>query len=142
MLNSIYRGLVVRSSKPDNYSYIRLTPEEVTREGLENEDDFTTTFGKYQKFIPEGKEGIFQVTHEDCGKISAQLGSYYTIPGDLIVINPFDNKVIISKEITSGRQKKRLFDLGKSIQNTKKYGFIIRTAAELVTDEEIIEEVN
>ncbi|MFB6088733.1 MAG: ribonuclease E/G, partial [Candidatus Aenigmatarchaeota archaeon] len=91
--------------------------------------------------IPDAKEGIFQVTHEDSGKTVAHLGSYYTIPGDLIVIVPYNNKVIISKKITDGRQKKRLFDLGKEIQLQKRYGYIFRTAAKLASREEILAEV-
>jgi hypothetical protein len=139
-INSIYRGIVIRSNKQNNYSYIRLTPEEINQ-GQEEEDPFRTTLGRYARFLPDGKEGIFQVTHEDSGKNHAYLGSYYTIPGDLVVIVPYDSKVIISKEILNGRQKKRLFDLGKSIQQSKKYGFIFRTAAEIATDAEILDEV-
>jgi hypothetical protein len=140
-INSIYRGMIIKSNKQNNFSYIRLTPEEITNDGTEEEDPFRTTLGRYNRFMPDGKEGIFQITHEDCGKNYAYLGSYYTIPGDLVVIVPYDSKVIISKEIVNGRQKKRLFDLGKSIQQTKKYGFIFRTAAELASDEEILQEV-
>jgi probable ribonuclease FAU-1 len=138
--NSIYRGLCINSNKNSGFSFIRLTPEDI-QNGKEERSYFQTTLGRYGRFLPEGKEGIFQVTHEDNGKIRASLGSYYTIPGDLIVINPYNNKVIISKEITNGRQKKRLFDLGKSIQLQKKYGYIFRTAAQYATENEILEEV-
>ena len=97
--NAIYRGLVIESNKVKNFSYIRLTPEEINNDGMEEKDNFRTTLGRYARFITDAKEGIFQVSHEDQGKIRASLGSYYTIPGDLIVINPYNTKVIISKEI-------------------------------------------
>ncbi len=139
--NSVYRGLIVKSNRKYNYSYIRLVPEPVNDIGWQEKDDFRTTIGRYPRFIPDSKEGIFQITHEDSGKTPAHLGSFYTIPGDLVVIVPYNNKVIISKEITNPRQKKRLFDLGKDIQRRKKYGFIFRTAAEIATRDEIIGEV-
>ncbi|UYP48383.1 putative ribonuclease FAU-1 [Candidatus Lokiarchaeum ossiferum] len=140
--NAIYRGLIVKSNRNFNYSYVRLAPESINKNGELDSDDFKTTVARYARYIPDSKEGIFQITHEDSGENYASLGSFYTIPGDLIVIVPYNNKVIISKEITYGKQKKRLFDLGKEIQQTKKYGFIFRTAAELATNDEILEEVD
>ena len=140
--NAIYRGLIVKSNRNFNYSYVRLAPDSIKKNGEQDSDDFKTTVARYARYIPDSKEGIFQITHEDSGENYASLGSFYTIPGDLIVIVPYNNKVIISKEITYGKQKKRLFDLGKDIQQTKKYGFIFRTAAELATNDEILEEVD
>ncbi len=140
--NSIYRGLIIKSNRHNNYSYIRLAPEDIDKDGLEEESGFSTTIGRYGHFIPDAKEGIFQVTHEDSGVIRPSLGSFFTIPGDLIVIVPYNDRVIISSEIIAGRIKKWLFDLGKDIQRTKKYGFIFRTAAALASEEEILEEVD
>jgi len=140
--NSIYRGLIVKSNRQNNYSYIRLVPEEIDKHGGEEENEFKTTIGRYGHYIPDAKEGIFQVTHEDSGLIRPSLGSFFTIPGDLIVIVPYNDRVIISKEIINGKKKKWLFDLGKEIQRTKKYGFIFRTAAALASEEEILEEVD
>jgi len=140
--NSIYRGLIVNSNRQNNFSYIRLAPEEIDKDGLEEESSFSTTIGHYSHYIPDAKEGIFQVTHEDSGVIRPSLGSFFTIPGDLIVIVPYYDRVIISKEIINGKKKKWLFDLGKEIQKSKKYGFIFRTAAALASEEEILEEVD
>ena len=140
--NSIYRGLIVKSNPQNNYSYIRLVPEDIDQNGFEEESGFSTTIGHYAHYIPDAKEGIFQVTHEDSGVIRPSLGSFFTIPGDLIVIVPYNDRVIISKEIINGRKKKQLFDLGKEIQRTKKYGYIFRTAAALASEEEILEEVD
>ncbi len=140
--NSIYRGLIVKSNRQNNNSYIRLVPEDINNNGLEEESGYSTTIGHYSHYIPDAKEGIFQVTHEDSGVIQPSLGSFFTIPGDLIVIIPYNDRVIISKEIISGRKKKFLFDLGKEIQRSKKYGFIFRTAAALASEEEILEEVD
>ncbi|MCK5346462.1 MAG: ribonuclease E/G, partial [Candidatus Heimdallarchaeota archaeon] len=141
--NSIYRGLIVKSHREHNYSFIRLTPEGVNQHGKQEEDHFHTTIARFSRFIPDMKEGIFQVTHEDGGQIRASLGSHYTIPGDLLVIVPNNNRVIISKEIVNGKQKKRLFDLGKEMQSKKKFGsFIFRTAAELATAQELKEEAD
>lgn len=140
--NAIYRGLIVNSDKNQNYSHVRLIPETTDKKQGEHTKDFQTTLARYSRFIPDSKEGVFQVTHEDNGRNRASLGSYYTVPGDLIVIVPYNNKIIISKEIHNGRVKKHLFDLGKKIQRSKKYGFIFRTAAELATDKEIFEEVD
>jgi len=140
--NSIYRGLIIKSNRQNNYSYIRLAPEDINTNGHEKESEYSTTIGYYSHYIPDAKEGIFQVTHEDSGVIRPSLGSFFTIPGDLIVIVPYNDRVIISKEIINGRKKKFLFDLGKEIQRTKKYGFIFRTAAALASEEEILEEVD
>ncbi|MCF2140849.1 MAG: ribonuclease E/G [Candidatus Lokiarchaeota archaeon] len=139
--NSIYRGLIVNSDKNQNYSLVRLIPEDLSSSGSEIAAEFQTTLARYSRFIPDAKEGIFQVTHEDNGINQASLGSYYTVPGDLIVIVPYNNKIIISQEIRQGRVKKHLFDLGKEIQRNKKYGFIFRTAAEVASDDEILDEV-
>ncbi|QEE16491.1 ribonuclease E/G [Promethearchaeum syntrophicum] len=140
--NSIYRGLIIKSNRQNNFSYIRLAPEDIDKDGFEEESSYSTTIGNYSHFIPDAKEGIFQVTHEDSGVINPSLGSFFTIPGDLVVIVPYNDRVIISKEIINGRKKKWLFDLGKDIQRTKKYGFIFRTAAALASEKEILEEVD
>ncbi|MHA1674055.1 MAG: DUF402 domain-containing protein [Promethearchaeota archaeon] len=140
--NSIYRGLIVNSDRQRNYSHIRLIPENSNPKTSEYLREFQSTLARYSRYIPDSKEGIFQVTHEDNGRNRASLGSYYTVPGDLIVIVPYNNRIIISKEILNGRVKKRLFDLGKEIQGNKKYGFIFRTAAELAKDAEILEEAD
>ncbi|MHA1521669.1 MAG: DUF402 domain-containing protein [Promethearchaeota archaeon] len=140
--NSIYRGLIVNSDQQQNYSHIRLIPEDSTTKTSEHQREFQTTLARYARYIPDSKEGIFQVTHEDNGRNRASLGSYYTVPGDLVVIVPYNDRIIISKEIFNGRVKKHLFDLGKDIQGSKKYGFIFRTAAELANDDEILEEAD
>ena len=140
--NSIYRGLIVNSDQQKNFSHIRLIPEKSSPKTSEHEQEFQTTLARYARYIPDSKEGVFQVTHEDNGRNRASLGSYYTVPGDLIVIVPYNNRIIISKEILNGRVKKHLFDLGKEIQGNKKYGFIFRTAAELAKDGEILEEAD
>ncbi|MHA1776462.1 MAG: DUF402 domain-containing protein [Promethearchaeota archaeon] len=139
--NAIYRGLIVNSDKNQNFSLVRLIPEEVGNRNGEKSSEFETTLARYSHYIPDAKEGIFQVTHEDNGVNYASLGSYYTVPGDLIVIVPYNKKIIISKEIKHGRVKKHLFDLGKDIQREKKYGFVFRTAAEVASDDEILEEL-
>ncbi len=140
--NSIYRGIVVKSNKKRNFSKVRLIPESIGDEKEEMKKQFYTTFGHFKSYLPEGKEGIFQVSHEDYGKTTARLTSFYTVPGDLVVINPYSKRVLISKKLHNPRVKKRLFNLGKELQRNKKYGFIFRTAAKLASDEEIKDEVN
>ena len=66
--NSIYRGLVIESNRERRFSYVRLTPEEIGKDGVEEADKFQTTVGRYARYMEEGKEGVFQVTHEDNGK--------------------------------------------------------------------------
>jgi hypothetical protein len=138
--NSIVKGIVVQSDKVKNYSIVRLAPSKVNNQGIEIEDDFQTSFGRYSYFLPEGTEQIFQVTHEDCGLNYANLERNYTIPGDKVVLMPFNKQFIISKDITELKDRKRLQNLYNKIPQ-KPYGIIFRTASVYATEQEINEEI-
>lgn len=138
--NDIYQGIVTYSNKKKGFSFIKLLPGEETTEKNPEYKDFQTDSGYFNKYLPEGKEGIFQVKSEDSGARAANLGSYYTIPGDFIVLNPFDNQVRISRSITEEKEKQRLKVIGEEAQEGTEHGYIIRTAAKYANKEEILQE--
>ena len=138
--NAIVKGIVVQSDKVKNYSIVRLSPSKINNEGIEVDDDFQTSFGRYSYYLPEGTEQIFQVTHEDCGLNYAILERNYTIPGEKVVLMPFNKQFIISKDITELKDRKRLQNVYNKIP-PKPYGIIFRTASIYATEQEINEEI-
>jgi Ribonuclease G/E len=138
--NAIMRGMVVQSDKVKNYSIVRLAPSKINSEGVEVKDEFQTSFGRYSYYLPEGTEQVFQVTHEDCGLNYANLERNYTIPGEKVVLMPYNKQFIISKDITQLPARKRLQNIYNKIP-PKNFGIIFRTASIYATEEEINQEI-
>ncbi|TFG19953.1 MAG: DUF402 domain-containing protein [Promethearchaeota archaeon] len=138
-LNSVYKGIVISSNKMNNYSLVRLTPEQQTNDA-EIESHFTTTIGRINKWLSVGSEDIFQVSYEDVGQTYAYLNQGYTVSGDLVVLMPYDKRGLISKKIKNKKERIRLGNIINKV-SIRDFGMLLRTVSQHANELEILREI-
>ena len=79
--------------------------------------------------LEKGQDIIVQITKEPVGKKGVRVTSEVSLAGRFLVLLPFDDKVGISKKISSFKEKRRLRKIVQSIL-PEGFGAIIRTVAE------------
>ncbi len=87
--------------------------------------------GKVNELLKAGQKILVQVAKEPISTKGPRLTSEISIAGRYMVLMPFSEKVSVSQKIRSTEEKNRLKKLVQSIR-PRKYGVIIRTAAENV----------
>ena len=85
--------------------------------------------GKISDILKVGQNILVQVAKEPISTKGPRLTSELSIAGRNMVLMPFSEKVSISQKIESNEEKNRLKKLIQSIK-PRKYGVIVRTAAE------------
>ncbi len=85
--------------------------------------------GKVGEILKVGQKIVVQVAKEPISTKGPRLTSEISIAGRYMVLMPFSEKISVSQKIKSTEEKNRLKKLVQSIR-PKKYGVIIRTAAE------------
>jgi ribonuclease G len=89
-----------------------------------------------EELIQEGQEILVQVSKDPIGSKGARVTSYITMPGRYLVLMPNVDHIGISRRISDEAERTRLRTIVDDIK-LKGYGFIIRTASEGSTEEEI-----
>lgn len=89
-----------------------------------------------EELLKEGEEVIVQVEKEPMGTKGARLTSYASLPGRYLVYMPTVNHVGMSRRIPDDKERRRLRQLVEQTR-PKGSGFIIRTACQGISDEEI-----
>jgi ribonuclease G len=79
--------------------------------------------------LQKGQDIIVQITKEPVGNKGVRVTSEVSLPGRYLVLMPFDDKIGVSKKITSYREKRRLRQVVRPILPDR-FGVIIRTVAE------------
>jgi ribonuclease G len=79
--------------------------------------------------LERGQDIIVQIIKEPVGKKGVRVTSEVSLAGRFLVLLPFDDKVGISKKISSFKEKRRLRKIVQSILPAG-FGVIIRTVAE------------
>jgi ribonuclease G len=102
--------------------------ELVSRKG---KPDFTI-----EDLVQEGQEILVQTSKDPIGSKGARLTSYVTLPGRYLVLMPDVDHIGISRRISDEDERTRLKKIVEDIQ-PKGYGFIIRTASEGSTEEDL-----
>lgn len=95
---------------------------------------------RIQDLLKEGQEILVQVAKDPISTKGARITSYVSIPGRYVVLMPTVNHVGVSRRIESPQERGRL----KSIVNHYRpegMGFIVRTAAEGRSEEDIRSDV-
>ncbi len=85
--------------------------------------------GRITELLKVGQNILVQVAKEPISTKGPRLTSEISIAGRFMVLMPFSDKVSVSQKIKSNEEKSRLKKLIQSIK-PKKYGVIVRTAAE------------
>lgn len=85
--------------------------------------------GKINNLLKAGQKILVQIAKEPISSKGPRLTSEISIAGRNLVLLPFSDKISVSQKIRTNEEKARLKKLVQSIR-PKKYGVIIRTAAE------------
>ncbi len=91
--------------------------------------------------IFEGQSMLVQVVKEEMGKKSAKVTADISLPGRYMVLLPYAEGVRISKKITDSSVRNRMFEMAGPYLE-KGGGFILRTAAQGATEEELVQDMN
>jgi ribonuclease G len=87
--------------------------------------------------LKPGQEVIIQIAKEPLGKKGARITSHVALPGRFLVYMPTLQHTGVSRKISSAEARSRLRHLVTEYNTKFPGGFIVRTAAESATEEEI-----
>jgi ribonuclease G len=93
--------------------------------------------GTISELLKPGQDVIVQITKEPLGKKGARITSHVALPGRFLVYMPTLDHMGISRKIASAETRGRLRRLVQEYKGTNPGGFIVRTAAENATDDDI-----
>ncbi|MBX7219675.1 MAG: Rne/Rng family ribonuclease [Blastocatellia bacterium] len=93
--------------------------------------------------LREGQEILVQIAKEPIGLKGARITSYVALPGRYLVYMPTVNHVGVSRKIPSEQERTRLKRTMHTLCEREQIpgGFIVRTACEGHTDEELLEDM-
>ena len=87
--------------------------------------------------LKAGQEIIIQIAKEPLGKKGARITSHVALPGRFLVYMPTLEHTGVSRKISAPEQRSRLRHLVSQYSATFPGGFIVRTAAETASDDEV-----
>jgi ribonuclease G len=96
---------------------------------------------KIEELLKPGQDIFVQVVKDAIGQKGARVTGYVSLPGRYSVFMPNVDQVGVSRRIGSEKERKRLRDLVNNVR-PKGHGFIIRTAAEDSSDDELRDDVD
>jgi len=109
--------------------------EEANNNGAVNKSKANIT-----DLISEGQEMLVQVAKSSLGTKGARITSYISLPGRFLVLMPTSNHIGISRRIEDETERARLKEMVAELRDDH-LGYIVRTAAEGVQAEKIIQEM-
>jgi len=115
--------------------------DEVNLENMAEKEPKTTTSqnGLIEELIREGQEMLVQVVKAPIGTKGARISTYISLPGRFLVLMPKSDHIGVSRRIEGEEERCRL---KKCVENlrTEPYGYIVRTAAEGVSESKFVYE--
>jgi ribonuclease G len=87
--------------------------------------------------LKEGQEVLVQIAKEPIGKKGARITSHIALPGRFLVYMPTVNHVGVSRKINSEEERQRLKRIVTSERENGLGGFIVRTAAANIKEEDL-----
>jgi Rne/Rng family ribonuclease len=87
--------------------------------------------------LKPGQEILVQIAKEPIAKKGARITSHIALPGRFLVFMPTVNHVGVSRKISSDEERARLKRILTSERGEASGGFIVRTAAEGASEEEL-----
>jgi ribonuclease G len=94
-----------------------------------------------EDLLQEGQEILVQVSKDPIGTKGARVTSYITIPGRYLVLMPGVEHIGISRRIGDENERTRLKEIINGLKPPN-VGYIIRTASEGCTEEEIKKDID
>jgi Rne/Rng family ribonuclease len=92
---------------------------------------------KISDLLKEGQEILVQIAKEPIGKKGARITSHIALPGRFLVYMPTVNHTGVSRKIASEEERLRLKRIVMSERENGHGGFIVRTAAQNASEEEL-----
>ena len=92
--------------------------------------------------LKEGQEIIVQIAKEPLGQKGARITSHIALPGRYVVYMPSVDHLGVSRKIASDEERHRLKSILQAHRVGTTGGFIVRTAGEGQTEEEIAADMN
>ncbi len=145
---------------PDQYQHLKNNPNQAQGNGQGNDQENGQENNHNDERHPpitellhDGEEIIVQVLKDPIGSKGARLTSQITIPARSLVFLPHVNHVGISQRIQGEEERARLKDMLETVleqanaqdkaagKTEASGGFIVRTAAELASDKELMSDV-
>jgi ribonuclease G len=96
---------------------------------------------KIEDLLRPGDYVLCQVVKDPIGAKGARVTGYVSLPGRYSVFMPHVGQVGVSRRIGSDKERRRLRDLVNEVR-PKGSGFIVRTAAEDASDQELRDDVD
>lgn len=93
--------------------------------------------GNGNSMLKVGREILVQVTKESIGRKGPRVTSHIVLPGRFIVFMPTVQHVGVSRRIESSRERQRLRQIVMELRGEMECGFIVRTAGEGKSREEL-----
>ena len=87
--------------------------------------------------LKEGQEILVQIAKEPIGKKGARITSHIALPGRFLVYMPTVNHTGVSRKIASEEERQRLKRIIVSERENGHGGFIVRTAAQGASEDEL-----
>jgi len=94
-----------------------------------------------EDMLQEGEDVFVQVSKDSIGSKGARVTSYITLPGRYLVLMPGVEHIGVSRKILDEDERNRLKDLISGLKPDN-FGFIIRTASEACTEEELKKDID
>jgi ribonuclease G len=89
------------------------------------------------ELLKEGQEVLIQIAKEPIGKKGARITSHIALPGRFLVYMPTVNHTGVSRKINSDEERLRLKRIVQSERENGHGGFIVRTAAAGISEEDL-----
>jgi Rne/Rng family ribonuclease len=89
------------------------------------------------ELLKEGQEILVQIAKEPIGKKGARITSHIALPGRFLVYMPTVNHIGVSRKISSDEERQRLKRIVSSERENGHGGFIVRTAASNIKEDEL-----
>ncbi|HEX8926909.1 MAG TPA: Rne/Rng family ribonuclease, partial [Terriglobales bacterium] len=87
--------------------------------------------------LKEGQEVLIQIAKDPIGKKGARITSHIALPGRFLVYMPTVNHIGVSRKISSEEERQRLKRIVGSERENGHGGFIVRTAAANIKEDEL-----
>ncbi len=97
----------------------------------------TTDLPIISELLKQGQEILVQIAKEPIAKKGARITSHIALPGRFLVFMPTVNHVGVSRKIWSDEERQRLKRILISEKGQTSGGFIVRTAADGASEEEL-----
>jgi ribonuclease G len=113
------------------------TPSQGNRRGPTRRSMQTTDLPVISDLLKPGQEILVQIAKEPIAKKGARITSHIALPGRFLVFMPTVSHVGVSRKIASDEERQRLKRILVSERGEASGGFIVRTAAEGASEDEL-----